>query len=231
MLYFKYNITLIIYTMFKETEENNLILGLDISTATIGIALFEDLGDRGKLKLLHHISPKVKPVPITKIEELFRKAKIFEEEFINKYAGLGIYKVIIEEPLLRSNNVNTVATLLRFNGMIAKAIFETLGVVPEFISSYDSRRYAYPELMAIRTKDKKGIPYPEKELKNKKPTLFGAYDWDIDKKMVVWEKVAALEPQVSWFYDKNKKLKKESFDSSDAYTCVLAACRRSGKWK
>jgi hypothetical protein len=217
--------------MFLETETANLILSLDISTATIGIALFEDLGDRGKLKLLHHISPKVKPIPDTKIEELFRKARIFEEEFINKYKGLGIYKVIIEEPLLRSNNVNTVATLLRFNGMISKAIFETLGVVPDFISSYESRRFGFPELMAIRTKDKKGIPYPEKELKNKKPTLFGAYDWEVDKKEVIWQKVAILEPEVNWLYDKNKKLKKECWDMSDAYCAGIAEMKRIGKWK
>jgi hypothetical protein len=47
--------------------------------------------------------------------------------------------VVIEEPLLQSNNVNTVATLLRFNGMISKSVFDTLGVVPDFISSYDAR--------------------------------------------------------------------------------------------
>jgi len=35
--------------MEKETE---FILSLDVSTSTIGIALFEDLGDTYKLKLL-----------------------------------------------------------------------------------------------------------------------------------------------------------------------------------
>jgi hypothetical protein len=50
--------------------------------------------------------------------------------------------VVIEEPLLQSNNVNTVATLLRFNGMISKSVFDTLGV-PDFISSYDARKYSF----------------------------------------------------------------------------------------
>jgi hypothetical protein len=58
--------------------------------------------------------------------------------------------VVIEEPLLQSNNVNTVATLLRFNGMISKSVFDTLGVVPDFISSYDARKYSFPELMSVR---------------------------------------------------------------------------------
>ena len=68
----------------------NLILGLDVSTKTIGIALFEDNNGKGSLKLLHHVTPKVKPKPETKTEELLAKAKIFEEEFLNKYVGVGI---------------------------------------------------------------------------------------------------------------------------------------------
>ena len=37
------------------------ILGLDVSTKTIGIAIFEDSGENGKLQLLTHITPKIKP--------------------------------------------------------------------------------------------------------------------------------------------------------------------------
>ena len=103
-------------------KEPEFVLALDVSTSTIGIALFEDLGDRGELKLLHHVSPKVKPVPETKMEELFKKVEIFESEFLSNYADFNITKVIIEEPLLQSNNVYTIATLLRFNGMISKSV-------------------------------------------------------------------------------------------------------------
>jgi len=207
-----------------------MILGLDVSTKTIGIALFEDNGESGKLKLLHHVTPKVKPQPESKMEELFKKANIFEEEFLNKYADVGITRVIIEEPLLRSNNVNTVATLLRFNGMVSRSVYSVLGLVPDYISSYDSRAFAYPELMQIRTKNKKGEPYKEAELKRKKPVLFGGYAWDVDKKMVAWEKVADLEPQITWLYTNKGTLKKENFDMTDAYTCVRAAMKRDGLW-
>ena len=44
-------------------NENNYILSLDVSTSTIGIALFEDIGNKGKLKLLHHVTPKITPKP------------------------------------------------------------------------------------------------------------------------------------------------------------------------
>ena len=213
-----------------KAKENGLILGLDVSTSCIGISLIEDKGTYGKLELLHHVTPIVKPKPESKMQELFEKARIFEKEFLDKYADVGITKVIIEEPLLRSNNVNTVATLLRFNGMISRAVYDTLGVVPEYISSYDARCYGFPELMAVRTINRKGEAYTEKEIAKKNPVLFGAYDDNVDKKSVVWELVADMEPQITWLYDKKGKLKKENFDMTDSYVCVLGMLRKEGKW-
>lgn len=214
-----------------KTKENGLILGLDVSTSCIGISLIEDKGTYGKLELLHHVTPIVKPKPESKMQELFEKARIFEKEFLDKYADVGITKVIIEEPLLRSNNVNTVATLLRFNGMISRAVYDTLGIVPEYISSYDARCYGFPELMAVRTINRKGESYTEKEIAKKNPVLFGAYDDNVDKKTVVWELVADMEPQITWIYDKKGKLKKENFDMTDAFTACLGFMRKYGKWK
>lgn len=212
-------------------KESEYLLALDVSTSTIGIALFEDLGTSGKLTLLHHVSPKVKPLPENKMEELFRKVEIFEKEFLTNYRDFGITKVVIEEPLLQSNNVYTIATLLRFNGMISKSVYDTLGVVPEFISSYDARKFAFPELMAIRRFKKDGTALADKQIAKNKPVLFGAYEFDVDKKYVLWEKVAELEPQVTWFYDKKNKLKKETFDTSDAYVAGIGYMNKTGLWK
>ncbi len=213
-----------------EKNNTNYILSLDVSTSTIGIALFEDLGTKGELKLLHHVSPKVKPKPSDKMEELFKKVEIFQTEFLNKYVDFGITRVVIEEPLLQSNNVYTIATLLRFNGMISKSVYDTLGIIPEFISSYDARKYAFPELMEIRKTKRDGTALSEKQISKNEPVLFGGYSFDIDKKYVLWEKVADLEPQVTWFYDKNNKLKKETFDTSDAYVAARGLMRKKGLW-
>ena len=71
----------------------------------------------------------------------------------------------------------------------------------------------------------------EKEIEKAKPVLFGAYPFEIDKKMVIWEKVAQLEPQIVWFYDKNHKLKKENFDMTDAFACVRGAMKKQGIWE
>lgn len=214
--------------MVKESE---FLLALDVSTSTIGIALFEDMGDKGVLKLLHHVSPKVKPQPVSKMEELFRKVEIFETEFLVNYKKFGITRVVIEEPLLQSNNVYTIATLLRFNGMISKSVYDTLGIVPEFISSYDARKYAFPELMAVRRFKKDGTPLAEKAIAKNQPVLFGGHAFDVDKKYILWEKVSELEPQVTWFYDKKQKLKKETFDTSDAYVAGRGYMNKIGVWK
>jgi len=207
------------------------ILGLDVSTKTIGISLFEDLGDSGKLQLLTHITPIVKPKPESNIEMLIKKAQIFQFDFLEKYSDIGITRVIIEEPLVRSNNVNTVATLLRFNGMICRSVFEVLNIIPEFISSYDARKFAFPELMDIRRINKKGELYTEKEISKKKPVLFGGHSHDIDKKSVIWEKVNEREPQIVWLYNNHQKLTKENFDMTDAYACVLGQMNKEEKWK
>ncbi len=220
-------------------KKPEFLLALDVSTSTIGIALFEDLGDSGKLKWLTHVSPKVKPQPASKTEELFRKIEIFEKEFLlktNEQLGvklkdINITRVVIEEPLLQSNNVYTIATLLRFNGMISKSVYDTLGVVPDFISSYDARKYAFPELMAVRRFKKDGTPLPDKQIAKNQPVLFGGYDFDVDKKYVLWEKVSELEPQITWFYDKKQKLTKETFDTTDAYTAARGYMNKIGAWK
>jgi hypothetical protein len=106
--------------------------------------------------------------------------------------------------------------------MISRSVYDTLGVIPQFISSYDSRKYAFPELMALRRFKKDGTPLTEKQMAKNEPVLFGGYDFDVDKKYVLWEKVCELEPQITWFFDNKNKLKKETFDMSDAYVCGLA---------
>lgn len=211
-------------------QEKEFILGLDVSSKCIGIALFENLGRKGKLVLLTHIAPKIKPKVEDKTKELFLKADIFRDEFLVKYKNFGIKKIIIEEPLLGSNNVYTVATLLRFNGIISKACYDILGVVPEFISSYDARKYGFPELMQRRTEDKKGNKFTPAAISKKEPVLFGSYPYDVDKKEVIWKKVFDLEPQIIWLYDKNNVLMKENYDTTDAYVACIAKLKKDGLW-
>ena len=199
--------------MSKDLKNTPKILGLDISTKTIGFSLFEI--QTQKLLELTHFSPVIKPQPKDKIEELLMKVDAFEEK-LEGYKDLGITKVIIEEPLLNSNNVWTVGTLLRYNSMVTRSIYNILGIVPSYISTSNSRRFAWPQLV------QKG--------KSNKEVLFGGIDKNVDKKEIIWKMVSEAEPQIIWLYSKNNTLKKENFDQADAYTCVRGFMKMNGLW-
>jgi RNase H-fold protein (predicted Holliday junction resolvase) len=194
-------------------KESPKVLGLDVSTRTIGWALF-DIQTKELLELTH-VSPVPKPKEDNKIKELILKSEIFKTKLI-QYKDLGITKVIIEEPLLNSNNVYTIQTLLRFNTLVTKQIYDVLGIVPDYISTYNSRKFAFPELV-------------QKNDKNKM-VLFGGQPKDCDKKQIIWDLVAKKEPQIQWQYTKNNTLKKENFDQTDAYTCVLGYMNQENIW-
>ena len=201
--------------MSKNIKNSPKVLGLDVSTRTIGWALFDVQSQ--ELLELSHISPRPKLKDNDdKILELLIKSEIFAEK-LRQYVDLGIVRVIIEEPLMNSNNVYTIQTLLRFNSFVFKEIYNILGIVPEFISTYNSRKFAWPDFV--------------KENDKGKHVLFGGLPKDVDKKMLIWEMVAKREPQIVWDYTKNNTLKKENFDQTDAYTCVLGYMRLKEIWK
>jgi hypothetical protein len=197
----------------RKLENRPKVLGLDVSTKTIGWALF-DMQTKELLELTH-VSPVPKPKKENKIEELIEKALIFRAK-LERYKDLGITKVIIEEPLLNSNNINTVGVLMRYNTLITKEIYDCFGIVPDFISTYNSRKYAFPELVKPNDKGKH--------------VLFGGYPKDCDKKEIIWKLVAKKEPQINWQYTRNNTLKKENFDQTDAYACVLGKMNQDNIW-
>ena len=200
--------------MAKKAYQNNpKVLGLDVSTKTIGWALF-DMRTQELLELTH-ISPRPKVKTENKIEELLSKAEVFKTK-LDEYKNLGITKVVIEEPLLNSNNIYTVQTLLRYNSFVTKNIYDVLGIVPEFISTYNSRKFAFPQLLQNNDKGKM--------------VLFGGLPKDIDKKQIIWDLVAKLEPQITWQYTRNNTLKKENFDQTDAYCAVLGHMKSEKIW-
>lgn len=200
--------------MSKKIDKNSpKILSLDISTKTIGIALF-DIQTKNLLELTH-VSPMPKPKIENKIEDLIVKSIMFRNK-LEEYKDFGVTTVVIEEPLLNSNNVYTVGTLIRYNTLICKEIYEVLGVVPELISTYNSRKFAFPHLVQ---KNDKG-----------KFVLFGSYPKNTDKKTIIWELVSKREPQITWQYTKNNTLKKENYDMSDAYTCALGYMKMKEIW-
>lgn len=205
---------------------HRVILGLDISTTCIGVSIVIDDGESlPNIVKLTHVTPKI-PKGKTGIEALFLKKKVFEDMFISTLDEYNITDVIIEEPLLTSNNAVTAGTLIRFNGMISEAIYQKIGVVPHFISSYDSRMFSFPDLCSIRKFNKRGEEYSlkhvKKALKDSHVVLFGSYPYDIDKKVVMMDRINQVYPEIPWMYNKKGELKKENYDACDALVCALA---------
>jgi len=100
--------------------------------------------------------------------------------------------------------------------MIVKTVYDVLGIIPKFVSTYNARKYAFPQLVRENGKGKK--------------VLFGQYPKGCDKKKIIWEEVRKLQPNMEWAYTRNNTLKKECFDMADAYTCVQGYMNKEGIW-
>ena len=100
--------------------------------------------------------------------------------------------------------------------MITKVVYDKLNVLPTYISTYQSRKHAFPSLYSPNKKGRK--------------VLFGAYPKGCDKKQIIWKNVKKLEPQIEWLYTRNNTLKKECYDMADAYTCVRGFMYQEGLW-
>lgn len=203
-------------------DNGKRILSLDVSTACIGASIIDY---DGKLEWITHIVPKIAK-NVKGIEALCLKKIIFETEFLSKCVGLKLTDVCIEEPLISSNNSQTCATLLRFNGMISDSIYRVLGIVPEYISSMEARKYAFPQLLAIRHINKKGEKHPFRkimsDIENEHLVMYGNYNWDIDKKVLLKGFIDDIYPDIEWLYNKKGELIKENYDMSDALVAALA---------
>ena len=103
--------------------DKKIILGLDISTKCIGVSCcYVDEDNKVTPIIVTHMRPKI-PTKINGIEALFLKCNLFMEALENLLVSNKLYdketkktlitNIVIEEPLLSSNNEYTVGTLLR----------------------------------------------------------------------------------------------------------------------
>lgn len=215
--------------------DKKIILGLDISTKCIGVSCcYVDEESKITPIIVTHMRPKI-PTKITGIEALFLKCNLFMEALENMLISNNLYdketkktiltNIVIEEALLSSNNEYTVGTLLKYNGMVALEVYKLTGIIPEFISSYDARKFGVPSLMAVRKFKKNGEEYPEAKIKkainDNELVLFGAYPFDCAKKLILWNYISELYPNINWVYNTKNELKDENFDASDSLICVM----------
>ena len=205
-------------------------MGLDISTKTVGvtIATWDEVSEYPNILIVTHLRPKNINKTKNKTESLFIKSDIICKG-LSEYVKYGITDIIIEEPKIGTNNATTASSLLRFNGMISQSVYNIFGIVPEFISSYDARKYGCPQLFAVRKYKKDGTLYEKEKvldsIKNNNLQLFGEYTFDCKKKYILWSIVSEHYPEIKWTYSENGELKDENFDTSDSLICVIGHIR------
>lgn len=203
-----------------------LILGLDISTSCIGFTItsFNDESNELVVEYINYVKFKTSK-KYKDTDALFFKSQQFTENFIDKYGKLNIDEIIIEEPLISSNNAFSCHQLTKFNGMISQLMYNTFKIVPKYISSYDARKYAFPELIAVRKYDKEGNVRPFDKIKNdivkNRTSLFGDFPLDCAKKEILLKLVSNSFKDIKWIYNSKNELKIENYDACDSLVCVL----------
>lgn len=212
--------------MISKESIKKVIMGLDISTKTVGvtIATWDEVSEEPNILIVTHLRPKNINKAKNKTESLFIKSDIICKG-LSEYVKFGITDIVIEEPMIGTNNAKTAASLLRFNGMISQSVYNIFGIVPEFISSYDARKYGCPQLFAVRKYKKDGTHYDKEKIiefiKDNKIQLFGEYPFDCQKKYILWSMISERYPDIKWSYSDNGELKDENFDACDSLICVL----------
>lgn len=196
-----------------ESNVKQYSLSLDVSTTNVGISLWDEMGNLIELKHLELKSDKDVPIE----DRYIYKTNLFLNYFIDFKKRIEIQycakieNIFVEAPLSNTpKNINTTAMLLGFNGIVCYKLYELFNIIPKKISVYESRKIFLFDYVKV-TKKRNG------EIKE---TL--SIPKNIDKKLLIWEKVSKLEPQINWFYTRNNTLKNSSFDMADSF--VVGIC-------
>lgn len=120
-----------------------MTLGLDISTTTIGISLFN--GD-GELMELTYVKFNSKQTIFEKFESFVNQIKHLENQKLTHIA--------IEEPLKKFkgkfSNANTIAVLNFFNGMISGYLYDKFKIEPIHYNVNTVRATIFPDIKNIK---------------------------------------------------------------------------------
>lgn len=124
--------------MIQSTSDRQYILGLDVSTSTIGFCVI-DLTDSRIVEIGAHVFKSSK--------SFWEKADDFKAKLLSikeKYGCHVAWRFAIEEPLMGFksgfSSAQTITTLMRFNGIISYISRDIFGSVPEYISASHARK-------------------------------------------------------------------------------------------
>lgn len=177
--------------------ESDYILGLDVSTSTIGLCVIKIIDS--EFQIVH-----IDKIDFKKCNNLWEKADKVNHELkaiLNKTPGN--YKVFLEEPLMGfrpgMSSAATITTLMRFNGIVSYISRDIFKIDPEYISSSHARKLC-------------GI-------KIQRTSIVG-----INGKEQVFKYMAENDLSgISWPLKKNGQAVEWSRDATDAYVIAKAA--------
>lgn len=117
-----------------------MILGLDISTSVIGIALFSE----------NYTLQELSYVKFKNGTNLFIKLDEFIKFFESKYSHCNIKHIHIEEPLKafkgKFSNADTIQKLTQMNAMISGYLYHKYKIQPLYFNVNNARTIVFPEL-------------------------------------------------------------------------------------
>lgn len=201
-------------------------LCLDVSTSTVGIAVFSI---NGELKEVNHINPTVKTITETSVvtektkmpnlEVYNKKTDMIVTFLVENYDKSIIDFIVIEEPMISNKNVVSTGQLNLFCGMLYSKIKAYYDCPIKYIDVDTIRRNAFPEL------SQKGVlwkPVPKKIL-NKSLSDY--------RKFFILSLVAQRYPEVVWMLNNNQNIKTENLDRADAIAVGLGYMIYTKQWQ
>lgn len=143
-----------------------LVMGLDISTSCTGICIIdadvEPDSNGSNVMLLTHID-------FHKCNTLWEKVDVASKfianipvdvNFLLKTSGVPVTEVFVEEPLMGfrqgMSSAATIATLMKFNGMLSYASRQVFGVDPQYVSASHARKVCGIKVLRVSKCGKSG---------------------------------------------------------------------------
>lgn len=189
-----------------KTDIVMIVLGLDVSTKTIGYTIIDYKGkDDFEVLECSFIQPKLSKrkyseFDLSKTNKHFHKAKIVKDELSLLKERYNVDLIVLEEPLFGSNNRNTVNTLLRFNGMVSFICFEVFGgILPQYIHSTTARKNVLPNVK---------------------------YNGDNRKELIFSNVTKTYKDKLNKEYilNRNGNISEENYDAIDSFVTALGYC-------
>jgi len=133
-------------------------LGFDISTSTIGIAIYTE--DR-KPYVIEHLNIDTFD-NVEQDNKYIYKALSFENKLISLNEEYKIKDIFVEAPLKNAKKIDTVVELAKMNAICCYSIQKIFNIFPKMLTVRDARALFCPEFLEIDTVYKKNKNFNKK---------------------------------------------------------------------